>query len=121
MESISSAAWAAAESAANYAYDFQLLKRLLEERFCFRLSLEPSTKTAGESAASQLRAFMELAIPKSAAAEVITQCLKQFLTEQLKKMDLLVLFRDLLAAVGEDMKILAQAQAPPITETKLFL
>jgi len=121
MESISSAAWAAAESAANYAYDFQLLKRLLEERFCFRLSLEPSTN-AGESPASQLRAFMELAIPKSAAAEVITQCLKQFLTEQLKKMDLLVLFRDLLAAVGEDMKILAQAEAPPpITETKLFL
>ena len=32
-----------------------------------------------------VRTAMDLAIPKSAAAEVVTQCLRQFLTEQLKK------------------------------------
>lgn len=48
MSSISSAAWAAAESAASYAYDFQLLKRgltaLISPDFArFRTSKRPET------------------------------------------------------------------------------
>eukprot|EP00913_Durusdinium_trenchii_P005492 g5119.t1 len=105
MSSISSAAWAAAESAANYAYDFPLLKRLLKEKFALNLSFEP-----GAGSVAKMRTAMDLAIPKSAAAEVVTQCLKQFLTEQLKKMDLLMLFRDLLDALGEDLARLALCQ-----------
>ncbi|CAJ1439813.1 unnamed protein product [Effrenium voratum] len=120
MSSISSAAWSAAESAANMAYDFPLLKRLFKERFRFALSFD-----RGEGEAARLRTALELAIPKSSAAEVVTQCLKQFLTEQLKKMDVLQLFRDLLAAISKDLTDLAlPADARPKKQpagTKHFL
>ncbi|CAL1155412.1 unnamed protein product [Cladocopium goreaui] len=110
MSSISSAAWAAAESAANLAYDFQLLRRLLKEKFFFNLSFEKGSENASGESVAKMRTAMELAIPKSAAAEVVTQCLKHFLTEQLKKMDLLTLFRDLLEAVGQDLSRLALSE-----------
>ena len=32
-----------------------------------------------------VRTAVDLAVPKSKAAELVTQCLRQFLTEQLKK------------------------------------
>eukprot|EP00435_Cladocopium_sp_Y103_P033405 s4121_g8.t1 len=110
MSSISSAAWAAAESAANLAYDFQLLRRLLKEKFFFNLSFEKGPENASGESVAKMRTAMELAIPKSAAAEVVTQCLKHFLTEQLKKMDLLTLFRDLLEAVGQDLSRMALSE-----------
>eukprot|EP00930_Biecheleria_cincta_P055860 TRINITY_DN42111_c0_g1_i1.p1 TRINITY_DN42111_c0_g1~~TRINITY_DN42111_c0_g1_i1.p1 ORF type:complete len:570 (+),score=132.64 TRINITY_DN42111_c0_g1_i1:29-1711(+) len=105
LASVQDAAWAAAESAANQVYDFNLLRSLFEKRLSFELVSEPEPSVPE---GKRCRLSMHFAIPYLPAAELIAQSMRQFIAEQLKKMHLIAFVRDLLLAVSRDLEALAK-------------
>jgi len=113
LASFQSAAAAIGESAANLVYDCDLMKRLTQERLAFEFAKQDFADAKGGSEKEEptrMRFEASFAMPYAPSAEMVSQCLKDFLTNQLKKMDVLRLYADFLAALGNDLLKLATTE-----------